>query len=212
MSELGGPNPLGLTPKNPMFDTHYAEDVFQPGRAEILYPYVKSVVKGLRWVDRTRYFADHSRGFTLYDLINEGIYNVMPRTRKSPNKPTQRSDGYTPTPETRSVQWANVRLSNDDIAYLTDHQTSPEVVGAMLLAVADRGYNFSVKAMDDGKSIMCAIIGFVDDNPRGQMGCSAFAATPFDAAFACLYKFDQLLGGSFKSGHVVADDNRPRFR
>jgi len=195
-----------------MFAQFYIEDYFRPGRAGILMPYTKRMAFLLRWVDTTRYFAHGSKAITLFDLINEGILNDMPRTKQRPAGPKSgRPSRFDKQPET-SLTWCNVTLSQDDIQVLERSDTTFEHLGAMLLGVADEGFSFSVKRMDDGESIMCAIYGAAVDNPTRQMGLSSFAADTRDAVLCCMYKFDQLCGREFRSNMGSDAGQRKRFR
>lgn len=190
----------------------YIEDYFRAGRAEVLIPYVSRVAFLLRWTERTRYFTPRSRGTSLYDLINEGIYNAMPRTRRQPSKPADNQHIPRGNRTETTIIWCNVSLGDDDVAYLEQQTTTYEELGALLLAVADEGYGFSVKALDKGDTIMCAIMGNADNNPEVSMGVSAFSPTVRDAVLACLYKFKQSLGGVFTDGLGNTSGTKRRFR
>jgi hypothetical protein len=195
-----------------MFTQFYIEDYFSPGRAILYLHMIPRCVFMLRWVQRMKYSEGHSVSFTLYDLVKEGIFDVMPRTRRTPTAdrpkphvpPQPASDGQ--------IVWCNVKLSDDDIAYLTELGTTFDELGAKLLAVADNGQNFSVKRLTGEQSIMCAITGVCTDNSGRLMGVSAFSDNVRDATLACLYKFEHLLGGSFGPEHLLSNNIRPRFR
>ena len=190
----------------------YTEDYFRAGRAGVLMPLVPRAVFHLKWVERTRYFPRTSSGFNLSCLVNEGIYDVMPRTKRPPARDTAAVTSRKTEYKSSDITWCNMSLSSDDIAYLTDRADTLADLGAQLLAIADEGYDFSVKSMEDGKSIMCAITGYATDDPQRKLGVSAFAPTVRDAALAGLYKFVHLCGGSFSTALVAANSEVRRFR
>jgi hypothetical protein len=195
-----------------MFKANYPEDSFRAGRAAVLMPFVPSTVFMLRWINRTRYFSPRSRGFTLSDLVNEGIYSAMPRTRKTPTKPAANAASGKQAGVEKSISWLNIPLSDDDITTLEQSPATYETVAASLLSLADDGFDFSIKPVDGGKSIMAAVYGYADGDTTRKMGVSAFAENSRDASLACLYKFEELLGGSFPSGHVDTARPKSRFR
>jgi hypothetical protein len=193
-----------------MQKTTYIEDTFKPGRAYVLMPFIAPLVWHLKWINRVRYFPPASRGLTLSDLVKEGIYSAMPRTRKTPVKSAAVGNSGKPDGGEKSINWLNLSLGDDDIAALEQSTATYEVVAASLLSLADDGFDFSIKPVDGGKSIMAAVYGFPPDNTIRKMGVSAFAENSRDASLACLYKFENLLGGAFPSGHI--DNQRPKSR
>lgn len=195
-----------------MFTQFYLEDYFPPGQAAVLYKFIAPLAGHLKWLSRHYYLSPHSRGVTLYDLVNEGIYSAMPRTKRTTteSKPVGRFaadvDGKP------KMAWVNVQLGDDDLDALERTEGTFEIAGAMLLAVAARGYGFSVKWLDKDQSFMCAITGVTSDSPVREMGVSCFASEPVDCVLGGCYKFEQLLGGEFRNEHVTAQTSKRRFR
>lgn len=195
-----------------MWINNYIEDYFSPDTRDKALRIVPRVSFMLRWVTIAPRCGTSSVSFTLFDLVNVGIYDIMPRTKRTPDKPVNSGLPQKPAKQEGTMRWINVPLGEDDIDYLANQSASNEVLGGLLLGVALQGYGFSVKRMPDEVTYMCAIMGQNGAVGGGSCGVSAFSDNPRDATLACLYKFTQRLGGTF-DGH--ADDSapiRPRFR
>jgi hypothetical protein len=190
----------------------YIEDYFSPTNRDTLLRCLPKTVFMLRWIVNAPVIAGHSVSFTKTDLVKEGIFNVMPRTiRTARQSATEKPRSMAPV-SNKGTTWINVVLTPDDVHTLEGQTYSPEVVGSLLLSIADRGHSFSVKRMDDGASFMCAIFGQASGNDSGNYGVSAFAANPIDAVVACVYKFEERMGGVFDGWTDNAGTGKPRFR
>lgn len=111
-------------------------------------------------------------------------------------------------------EWANVKLTDDDIAVLERSDATLEYVVTYLASLGDYGIGITIKPVDEGKS-RCVTV-YRPDFPRTgvTVGVSSFASNVRDAGLACIYKLDNYLGGDF-SAYSSQDDPasvRPRFR
>jgi hypothetical protein len=149
---------------------------------------------------------------SLFDLVKEGIFDVMPRTKRKPVTPVSTRPNTQRTRNDLPISWVNIRLDESDLAALEGTSNDANIVGGLLLAVAIRGHNFSVKRMDDEVSYCCTITGAASDGSGIQLGVSAFADNPTDAALGCVYKFEEKMGGEFDSSLSTAPIPRTRFR
>lgn len=190
----------------------YTEDLFPPGQALAYLRMLPRAVFMLKWVGRKGYFPHISTRFTIFDLVNEGIFDVMPRQKRSPNAPVQQQNRAVSTGGNTDTTWINCPLSEDDLVTLEQSDATLETIGALLLGIASRGYSFSVKRMDDQVSFMCAIFTDGSDGSGGKFGISAFAGNPADATLACVFKFEEKLGGVFTGHAANAATPRARFR
>jgi hypothetical protein len=190
----------------------YLEDMFPLDKRDTCLRIVTRIVFLIRWVTIAPCGPQSSVGFSLYDLVKEGIFDVMPRTKRSPSTTTTNQISGQPAKDTKRNIWINVVLDEYDIDILERDNTSAEIVGGMLLSVAMDGYGFSVKRMSDGQSYMCAIIGRSSVDPARECGVSAFSGNPRDAILCCLYKFKEKLGGAFSGDADDTVSGRPRFR
>ena len=203
--------PIGRPQHNPMQHI-YLEDLFPTDKRDVCLRIVSRIVFLMRWVTVAPSGSKGSVGFSLYDLVKEGIFDVMPRTKRAPNTThTDQISGEPTKDKSRSI-WINVILDEYDIDVLERDNTSGDIVGGMLLSVAMDGYGFSVKRMSDGQSYMCAIIGKAVNDPARDCGVSAFSGNPRDAILCCLYKFKEKLGGSFTGDIDNTGTTRARFR
>lgn len=186
--------------------------MFPPDKRDTCLRIVTRIVWLMRWITIAPNGLQGSPRFTLFDFVKEGIFDVMPRKTNTStptnNKPISQGDAR----EKGRAVWTNVVLTEADLDILERDNSTPEIIGGMLLSVAVRGYGFSVKRMEDGQSYMCAIIGPHDTQVGRDCGVSAFAADPRDAILGCLYKFMEKLGGSFSGSLTDVAADRHRFR
>jgi hypothetical protein len=158
----------------------------------------------LRYVDR----------LTTYHILREMRLD-MGRTKK-PDGTTTGNGSNSGVGKGGGVkwQWANCRLSDDDIAVLGRSDATLEYVAACLAVLGDDGYGVTIKSVDKGKS-RCVTL-YRPDFPRTgfTVGVSSFGNNVRDAGLAVLYKLDNYGGGDFTAFDVEGDSDseRPRFR
>lgn len=138
-------------------------------------------------------------------------------SRKSKSNGSVTNNGSNSSSGTRGDvkwQWANCRLSDEDIAELEQSADDLDYLATCLIALGDDGYGVSIKTLDEGKS-KCVIINRPNYPSNGRtVGVSAFGGNLRDAIVTVLYKLDHYGGGDFTGFDLEAEAEsaRPRFR
>lgn len=111
-------------------------------------------------------------------------------------------------------KWCNIRLSDEDVEFLSQSDSTLEYLAACAVALADDGIGFKIEPTDGGKSIRATLYRPDTRNGNVIIGVSSYSGTVRDALLACLYKLDTYLGGDFSTVPEQTDPEgaRPRFR
>jgi len=174
--------------------------------------YRDALNREVRWLEKNgARFRVVMRSFDFFRLVRL----EMPRKGNS-NGRVKGLDGKRDIPQSGGGgwRWINIRLTDEDIAVLSNADDTLEYLAASVLALAMEGVNITVKSMDGGETICCTLNRPDSDNRGGVSGISSFSGTVRDALLVSLYKYERLLGGEWDNIAHFAETmgSRPRFR
>jgi hypothetical protein len=189
---------------------HYPEE-YLSAVASRYYHYTFREIEG--WVEKNNKPAGRRATFkyATFELTEDQLIMARARGSKTNGNNTQQvrgnaNSGYTP------VKWINVRLSDDDTAFLAESTANISELAAMACDLVVDGYSLVVKPMDGGDSIMACITGQSSTHPGVACGVSGFSDTVRDALLVVLYKFIDKLGRQLPLPDGEPVVSRSKFR